>query len=163
VIHVVLFEPEIPPNTGNVIRLCANTGATLHLVKPLGFRLDDKSLQRSGLDYHDLADVKVHANLDFCLSALEGSRVYAVETGGRTCYGAHDYRAGDAFVFGPETRGLPADVQRRLGPGHSLHLPMRPGSRSINLSNTVAIVAFEAWRRLGFAGCAGETAAFPPG
>ncbi len=154
-IHVVLFEPEIPPNTGNVIRLCANTGATLHLVKPLGFRLDDRSLQRSGLDYHDLADVKVHANLELCLQALESSRVYAVETGGRRCYGDHEYRPGDAFVFGPETRGLTPEVQLRIGLERSLFLPMRPGSRSINLSNTVAIVAYEAWRRLGFAGRAG--------
>ena len=151
-IHVVLFEPEIPPNTGNVIRLCANTGATLHLVKPLGFRLDDKSLQRSGLDYHDMADVKVHAGFDLCLQALQGARVYAVETGGRRCYSEHVYRAGDAFVFGPETRGLPADVQARIGFEHSLHLPMRPGSRSINLSNTVAVLGYEAWRRLGFTG-----------
>ena len=160
-IHIVLFEPEIPPNTGNVIRLCANTGATLHLVKPLGFRLDDKSLQRSGLDYHDLADVKVHTDLELCLLSLEDARVYAVETGGGTCYSAHDYRRGDAFVFGPETRGLPTDVRLRIGLDHSLHLPMRPGSRSINLSNTVAIIAYEAWRCLGFAGCAGDAAAAP--
>jgi tRNA (cytidine/uridine-2'-O-)-methyltransferase len=161
VIHVVLFEPEIPPNTGNVIRLCANTGATLHLVKPLGFRLDDRSLRRSGLDYHDLADVKVHASLELCLHDLGHSRVYAVETGGRRCYNEHEYRTGDAFVFGPETRGLPADVQLRIGLERSLHLPMRPASRSINLSNAVAIIAYEAWRRLGFAGRAGGIAAAP--
>jgi len=152
VIHVVLFEPEIPPNTGNVIRLCANTGATLHLVRPLGFRLDDKSLQRSGLDYHDLADVRVHSNLGECLKHLADSRVFAVETGGRRCYSEHDYRPDDAFVFGPETRGLPSLVQDHLGREASLYIPMRPDCRSINLSNTVAIVAFEAWRRLGFAG-----------
>jgi tRNA (cytidine/uridine-2'-O-)-methyltransferase len=106
VFHVVLFEPEIPPNTGNTIRLCANTGATLHLVKPLGFRLDDKSLQRSGLDYHDLAQIQVHANLEACLIALGDARLFAVETGGHRCYSDVEYRAGDAFLFGPETRGL---------------------------------------------------------
>jgi tRNA (cytidine/uridine-2'-O-)-methyltransferase len=151
-LHVVLFEPEIPPNTGNAIRLCANTGATLHLVKPLGFRLDDKSLQRSGLDYHDLAEVKIHADLDACLGALAGARVFAVETGGRICYSNLEYRDGDAFVFGPETRGLPEAVQDRIGRENSLFIPMKPKSRSINLSNAVAIVAFDAWRQLGFAG-----------
>ena len=150
--HVVLFEPEIPPNTGNAIRLCANCGATLHLVKPLGFRLDDKSLQRSGLDYHDLADVKVHAELDACLLELADSRVFAVETGGHLQYSELVCRPGDAFVFGPETRGLPAPVLDRIGRDRSVCIPMRPGSRSINLSNAVAIVAFEAWRQLGFAG-----------
>jgi tRNA (cytidine/uridine-2'-O-)-methyltransferase len=150
-IHVVLFEPEIPPNTGNVIRLCANTGAALHLVKPLGFRLDDKSLKRSGLDYHDLADVKVHADLASCLEALEGARILAVETGARRCYADFEYRAGDALVFGPETRGLPAPVRERIGEEHSLHIPMRTASRSLNLSNAVALVVYEAWRQLGFA------------
>jgi tRNA (cytidine/uridine-2'-O-)-methyltransferase len=152
--HVVLFEPEIPPNTGNVIRLAANTGATLHLVKPLGFRLDDKSLQRSGLDYHDLASVKVHSNLDACLDALAGARIYAVETGGRHCYSELKYRAGDAFLFGPETRGLPQAVLDQVGREATLFIPMRPHSRSINLSNSVALVAFEAWRQLGFTGAA---------
>jgi len=151
-IHLVLYEPEIPPNTGNVIRLCANTGATLHLIEPLGYRLDDKSLRRSGLDYHDLADVRVHADLDACLETLAGARVFAVETGGRLCYSDLDYRPGDVFVFGPETRGLPAAVLERLGHAHSLFIPMRHNSRSLNLSNAVAVVAFEAWRRLGFTG-----------
>ncbi len=150
--HIVLFEPEIPPNTGNAIRLCANTGATLHLVKPLGFRLDDKSLQRSGLDYHDLASVKVHANLDACLEHLAGARLFAVETGGRHCYSDLEYRAGDAFLFGPETRGLPEPMLDRMGRESSVFVPMRPRSRSINLSNTVALVAYEAWRQLDFAG-----------
>ena len=150
--HIVLFEPEIPPNTGNIIRLCANTGATLHLVKPLGFRLDDKSLQRSGLDYHDLAQVKVHESLDACLSELAHSRVFAVETCGRRCYSDVEYRAGDAFVFGPETRGLPQTVLSRLGLVNILFIPMQAGSRSINLSNTVALVIYEAWRQGGFAG-----------
>jgi tRNA (cytidine/uridine-2'-O-)-methyltransferase len=150
--HIVLYEPEIPPNTGNTIRLCANTGATLHLVKPLGFRLDDKSLQRSGLDYHDLADLKVHANLDACLADLQESRVFAVETTGRRCYSELEVRAADAFVFGPETRGLPAAVQERIGRENSLFIPMMPKSRSVNLSNAVAIISFEAWRQLRFAG-----------
>lgn len=150
--HVVLFEPEIPPNTGNAIRLCANTGATLHLVKPLGFRLDDKSLQRSGLDYHDLASVKVHESLDACLIELAGARLFAVETAGRHGYSELQYRAGDAFLFGPETRGLPDAVLDRVGRESSLFIPMRAQCRSINLSNAVALVAYEAWRQLGFAG-----------
>src|SRR5271155_4858187 len=121
--HVVLYEPEIPPNTGNVIRLCANTGATLHLIKPLGFRLDDKSLQRSGLDYHDLAAVDVHTNLEECLSRLDGSRLFAVETGGRSRYSDVTFRAGDAFVFGPETRGLAHAAMQRIGRENSLFIP----------------------------------------
>jgi tRNA (cytidine/uridine-2'-O-)-methyltransferase len=152
--HILLFEPEIPPNTGNAIRLCANTGATLHLVRPLGFRLDDKSLQRSGLDYHDLAPVRVHANLDDCLHELGAARLFAVETGGERRYSDCEYRAGDAFLFGPETRGLPEAVLARVGRSHCVGVPMRPGSRSINLSNTVALVAFEAWRQIGFTGAA---------
>jgi tRNA (cytidine/uridine-2'-O-)-methyltransferase len=150
VIHVVLFEPEIPPNTGNAIRLCANTGATLHLVKPLGFQLDNKSLQRSGLDYHDLAEVRVHSDFGACLAELGSSRVFAVETGGAQCYSDVTYREGDAFVFGPETRGLPDSIQDRIGRENSLFIPMRPQSRSINLSNAVAIVVYEAWRQLEF-------------
>jgi len=152
VFHVVLFEPEIPPNTGNIIRLCANMGATLHLVKPLGFRMDAKSLRRSGLDYHDLAEVRLHADLDCCLGALAPPRVYTVETGGLNRYSEVEHRAGDAFIFGPETRGLPAAVLHRIGAANSLFIPMKPASRSINLANAVAIVAFDAWCRLGFAG-----------
>jgi tRNA (cytidine/uridine-2'-O-)-methyltransferase len=150
--HIVLYEPEIPPNTGNAIRLCANTGATLHLVKPLGFKMDDKKLQRSGLDYHDLANVKVHENLEACLVDLADARVFAVETGGRLCYSDLKTRAGDAFLFGPETRGLPMSVLDRVGRENSLCIPMMPTNRSINLSNAVAIVAFEVWRQLGFVG-----------
>jgi tRNA (cytidine/uridine-2'-O-)-methyltransferase len=150
--HVVLFEPEIPGNTGNSIRLCANTGATLHLIKPLGFRLDDKSLRRSGLDYHDLADVKVHANLDACLQHLNGARLFVVETGAGRCYADVQYRAGDAFLFGPETRGLPQPTFDRTSDNHRLFIPMRAQNRSINLSNAVALVVFEAWRQIGFAG-----------
>ncbi len=149
-LHVVLFEPEIPPNTGNAIRLCANMGATLHLVKPLGFRLDARSLQRSALDYHDLAEVRVHANLDDCLSALAGARVFAVETGGARCYSEVAFRDGDAVLFGPETRGLPAAVQERIGRENTVFIPMRAQSRSLNLSNAVAIVAFDAWRQMGY-------------
>src|SRR5580704_16071598 len=147
VFHVVLFEPEIPPNTGNVIRLCANTGATLHLVKPLGFRLNDRSLQRSGLDYHDLAAVKVHSGFDACVDALAGARMFFVETGARHCYSDLEYRRGDAFVFGPETRGLPELVQNRIGRESSVFIPMQPQSRSLNLSNAVALVVYEAWRQ----------------
>jgi tRNA (cytidine/uridine-2'-O-)-methyltransferase len=153
VFHIVLFEPEIPPNTGNVIRLCANTGATLHLIKPLGFRLDDKSLQRSGLDYHDLAAVKVHANLDACVGELDdAARLFAVETGGRSRYSDVAFRAGDAFLFGPETRGLSGGVMDKAGRENSLFIPMRANSRSINLANSVALVLFEAWRQTGFGG-----------
>jgi tRNA (cytidine/uridine-2'-O-)-methyltransferase len=151
-IHVVLYEPEIPPNTGNAIRLCANSGATLHLVRPLSFRIDDKSLQRSGLDYHDMAEVKIHEDFATCRTALAGSRWFAVETGGRHCYSDIALRAGDAFIFGPETRGLPQSVLSELGVDNTLYIPMRRGCRSINLSNAVAIVAFEAWRQIGFIG-----------
>ena len=149
--HVVLFEPEIPPNTGNVIRLCANTGANLHLIKPLGFSLDDKSLKRSGLDYHDLAHVKVHDNIDACRLALPEARMFAIETGAQRNYGDVAYQPGDAFLFGPETRGLPQTVLDQVGAENGLAIPMRAQNRSINLSNAVAIVVFEAWRQLGFA------------
>jgi tRNA (cytidine/uridine-2'-O-)-methyltransferase len=150
--HIMLFEPEIPGNAGNVIRLCANTGATLHMIKPLGFRLDDKSLQRSGLDYHDLAIVKVHGNLDAGLSELANARLFAVETGGKRRYSDVQYGAGDAFLFGPETRGLPDAVLTRVGRENCVSIPMRPQSRSINLSNAVALVAYEVWRQLEFVG-----------
>jgi tRNA (cytidine/uridine-2'-O-)-methyltransferase len=150
-LQVILFEPEIPPNTGNVIRLCANTGARLHLVQPLGFRLDNRSLMRSGLDYHDLADVSVHADLDACLAVLAGSRVFAVETGSARRYADVRYRAGDAFLFGPETRGLPQALLDRLGPLQCVTVPMRAANRSLNLSNTVSLVIYEAWRQLDFA------------
>ncbi len=150
--HVILYEPEIPPNTGNVIRLCANTGANLHLVQPLGFALDDKSLRRSGLDYHDLAQVSVHASLADCLAVLAGSRVFAVETGAARRYSDAHYRATDAFLFGPETRGLPAPILAGLAPGNIVSIPMRAANRSVNLSNAVALVIYEAWRQQGFAG-----------
>src|SRR5258708_20529745 len=123
--HIVLNTPEIPPNTGHLIRLCATTGAALHLVKALGFRLDDKSLRRGGLDYHDLADLKVHENLEACLAMLGEARVFPVETGGRTCYSDLTVRPGDAFLFGPQTRGLPPEVLDRVGPENSLYIPLR--------------------------------------
>jgi tRNA (cytidine/uridine-2'-O-)-methyltransferase len=152
VLHVVLFEPEIPPNTGNIIRLCANTGATLHLIKPLGFRLDDKSLQRSALDYHELAAVKLHADFQAFRASCAESRLFAVETGAPRRYSDVRYRDGDAFIFGPETRGLPAAVIGQLDAAQCVSIPMRAPSRSINLSNAVALVLFEAWRQLEFAG-----------
>ena len=148
--HVILFEPEIPPNTGNVIRLCANTGARLHLVQPLGFRLDNKSLLRSGLDYHDLADVSVHADLPACIASLNGSRIFAVETGAARRYSDIRYRASDAFLFGPETRGLPKTLLEERGPEFCVRVPMREANRSLNLSNTVSLVIYEAWRQLDF-------------
>lgn len=151
-LRIVLFEPEIPPNTGNVIRLCANTGAELHLVEPLGFRLDDRSLARSALDWRDLVPVRVHADLQSCLQALKGARLLAVETGGRHCYAEWRYLPGDALLFGPETRGLPAAVRARIGEEHSLRIPMQRASRSLNLSNAVALVVYEAWRQCGFDG-----------
>jgi tRNA (cytidine/uridine-2'-O-)-methyltransferase len=152
VFHIVLFEPEIPGNAGNCIRLCANSGATLHLIKPLGFRLDDRSLKRSGLDYHDLADVKVHASLDACIAALNAARLFVVETAGTRCYGDVQYREGDAFLFGPETRGLPQAALELVGAERRLVIPMRAANRSINLSNAVALIVFEAWRQTGFVG-----------
>ncbi|HVR82420.1 MAG TPA: tRNA (cytidine(34)-2'-O)-methyltransferase [Luteimonas sp.] len=154
---VILCQPEIPPNTGNVIRLCANTGARLHLVEPLGFSLDDKQLRRAGLDYHEYATLQVHASLDAALATIaqhNGAppRLFALSTRGTTRYDAPAYRTGDAFVFGPETRGLPDDVLTCVPESQRLRLPMRPDNRSLNLSNAVAVVVFEAWRQLGHAG-----------
>jgi len=151
-VHVILHQPEIPPNTGNVIRLCANTGARLHLIRPLGFAIDDARLRRAGLDYHEFADVAVHDNLDDCLATLDGARLFALSTRGTTRFDVPAYRADDAFLFGPETRGLPADVLSALPEAQRLHLPMRPDNRSLNLSNAVAVVVFEAWRQLDYAG-----------
>ena len=149
---VVLFQPEIPPNTGNVIRLCANSGTRLHLVKPLGFRLDDRELKRAGLDYHEYADVQVHDDWPACQRSLTGRRVFALSTRGMQRYDGPDFRAGDVFVFGPETRGLPGELLERIAPEQRLRLPMVPGNRSLNLSNTVAVVVYEAWRQVGFLG-----------
>jgi tRNA (cytidine/uridine-2'-O-)-methyltransferase len=155
--HVILHRPEIPPNTGNVIRLCANTGATLHLVRPLGFDLDDKQLRRAGLDYHEYAAMRVHDDLDAALAAImavEGTppRVFALSTRGGTRFDQVAYREGDAFLFGSETAGLPQDVLDSIPEARRLRLPMRPGNRSLNLSNTVAVMVFEAWRQRGFEG-----------
>ena len=149
--HVVLHEPEIPPNTGNVIRLCANTGAALHLVRPLGFTLDKRSLRRAGLDYDDLATVSVHADLDACRAALDGARWFAIETGGTRAHSEAAFRAGDALLFGSERTGLPAAVLASLPVERHLSLPMRPGNRSLNLANAVAVVVYEAWRQCGYA------------
>jgi tRNA (cytidine/uridine-2'-O-)-methyltransferase len=149
---VILYEPEIPPNTGNIIRLCANTGSAIHLVRPLGFELDDKRLRRAGLDYHEFAELEVHDSLDDCVAALGNPRVFALSTRGVTRYDEPDYAPGDAFLFGPETRGLPQDVLDARPPGERLRLPMREGIRSLNLSNAAAVVVYEAWRQRGFAG-----------
>ena len=148
--HVVLDQPEIPPNTGNVIRLCANTGATLHLVHPLGFELEDARLRRAGLDYREWARVREHASWEAYLGNERPGRVLAFSTRGTGSYADMRYQAGDALLFGPETRGLPAELLAAVGPGNVLRLPMVPGSRSLNLSNTVAVVVYEAWRQQGF-------------
>jgi tRNA (cytidine/uridine-2'-O-)-methyltransferase len=152
VFNLILFEPEIPPNTGNVIRLCANTGIGLHLIEPLGFDLDDKRLRRAGLDYREYASVAVHPGLEECLQDLGSPRLFALSTRGGTRYDRVQYRSGDALILGPETRGLPAAVLQSVPPGQRLRIPMREGSRSLNLSNAAAVVAFEAWRQSGFAG-----------
>jgi tRNA (cytidine/uridine-2'-O-)-methyltransferase len=149
---IVLFQPEIPPNAGNVIRLAANTGCRLHLVEPLGFSLDDKQLKRAGLDYHELTHMTVHGGWKDCLAALPGRRMFALTTkGGRNAFDVR-YAQGDVFVFGPETSGLPRSILDEFSAEGQLKLPMRPGNRSLNLSNAVAVVVFEAWRQLGFAG-----------
>ncbi len=152
VFHVVLFRPEIPPNTGNVIRLCANSGATLHLVRPLGFELSGKAVRRAGLDYQELAQVRVHASLAGCLEALGPARLFSIETGGTRPYSEAAFLAGDAFLFGPETRGLPARVLASVPRERQLAIPMRAHNRSLNLSNAVALVVYEAWRQAGYAG-----------
>jgi len=149
---VVLFQPEIPPNTGNAIRLCANTGARLHLVRPLGFTLEDAQLRRAGLDYHEYASLQVHDSLDAALAAITPRRLFALSTRGNVRFDAPSYAAGDAFLFGPETRGLPDDVLAQVPESQRLRLPMRPGNRSLNLSNAIAVVVFEAWRQQGFDG-----------
>jgi tRNA (cytidine/uridine-2'-O-)-methyltransferase len=150
--EVILYRPEIPPNTGNVIRLCANTGARLHLVEPLGFTLDDRNLRRAGLDYHETATVRVHREWDDCARALGDARVFALSTRGAQPFANVQFREGDAFLFGGETAGLPDAMLDRFAPERRLRLPMRPGNRSLNLSNAVAVVVFEAWRQLGYAG-----------
>lgn len=148
--HVILYQPEIPPNTGNVIRLCANTGASLHLIEPLGFELDDRRLRRAGLDYHEWAAVQSHATIEACLSALRQPRLFTLSTRGCVEHASARYLPGDAFLFGPETRGLPAELRESVPAEQRLRLPMRPGNRSLNLSNAVAVVVYEAWRQNGF-------------
>ena len=149
---VILYEPEIPPNTGNIIRLCANTGASLHLVEPLGFDLEEKKLRRAGLDYREFVAVRTHASLNECLAALDWPRLFALSTRNSLRYDQALFREGDALLFGPETRGLPDEVLVSLPAEQRLRLPMREGNRSLNLSNAAAVVVYEAWRQLGFAG-----------
>lgn len=150
--EIVLFEPEIPPNTGNIIRLCANTGTALHLVQPLGFALEDKQLQRAGLDYHEYASLRVHGDWSSCLAHFAGRRLFAATTKASVRYTEVSFEAGDVFVFGPESRGLPADILDNFPPERRLRLPMLPSSRSLNLSNAAAVLVFEAWRQAGFCG-----------
>ena len=152
--HVVLVEPEIPPNTGNVIRLCANTGAQLHLIEPLGFPLDDAKMKRAGLDYHEYAQMKVHASWDAFLAdvAPDTGRMFAMTTHGSSPFADARFQPGDVFVFGAETRGLAPALRASFPPAQRIRLPMRPDNRSLNLSNTVAVVVFEAWRQNGYAG-----------
>jgi tRNA (cytidine/uridine-2'-O-)-methyltransferase len=148
---LILYEPEIPPNTGNIIRLCANTGTRLHLIEPLGFELDEPRLKRAGLDYREFADVEVHENLDACLNAISPRKVYALSTRGITNYSTPEFAEGDAFLFGPETRGLPAEILDSLPAEQRLRVPMMKNIRSLNLSNAAAVVVYEAWRQLEFA------------
>ena len=150
--HIALLEPEIPPNTGNIIRLCANTGCQLHLIEPLGFELDDKRLRRAGLDYHEFAAVKPYANLQACLDAIKPQRVFALSTKGTRCFSEAAFKPGDMFLFGPESRGLPASVREGLPQDQVLRIPMLPDSRSLNLSNSAAVLLYEAWRQQGYAG-----------
>ena len=160
--HVILFQPEIPPNTGNIIRLCANSGSHLHLIEPLGFDTDDKRLRRAGLDYHEFATLKRYPDLQSCMDSLgltlgapaspAAPRIYAFTTKGSQPFHEVQYRPGDAFLFGPESRGLPDEIRNAVPPEQRVRLPMRPGCRSLNLSNTVAVAVYEAWRQQGFAG-----------
>lgn len=145
-VHIILFEPEIPPNTGNIIRLCANTGCTLHLIEPLGFPLDDKRMKRAGLDYHEFANIQVYPDLEACLANIAGA-VYAFTTKAKTLYSEVNYQPIDALLFGPETRGLPENIRAQFS---CVRLPMLPNSRSLNLSNSVAVAVYEAWRQNEF-------------
>ena len=149
-LEIILYQPEIPPNTGNIIRLCANTGARLHLVKPLGFALDNKQLLRAGLDYHEFASIRVHADWKECAVYLKDRRIFAVSTKGKQRYDKAVYTAGDAFLFGSESRGLPIDILESFPEQHRIRIPMVSVSRSLNLSNATAVVVYEAWRQLGF-------------
>jgi tRNA (cytidine/uridine-2'-O-)-methyltransferase len=148
--NVILYQPEIPPNTGNIIRLCANTGAILHLVKPLGFSLEDKQLLRAGLDYHEFASITVHESWADCAESFKDHRLFAVSTKGTQRYDLVSYADGDVFVFGPESRGLPPEILGSVAEQHRIRVPMVAGNRSLNLSNAVAVVIYEAWRQVGF-------------
>lgn len=148
--NIVLFEPEIPPNTGNIIRLAANTGCTLHLIEPLGFDLDEKKLRRAGLDYHEFADLNTYASYEAFLAAENPQTLYALTTKGTRSHADVAFQAGDYLLFGPETRGLPASIRDGLGQPNCLRIPMLPESRSLNLSNSVAVIVYEAWRQIGF-------------
>jgi len=150
--HIVLYQPEIPPNTGNIIRLAANSGSSLHLIEPLGFDISEKAVRRAGMDYAELADVKTWPSFEECLASFDGARWFAVSTRGASRHDVVAYRSGDVFVFGPETRGLPQDVLERCPSERRLRIPMRAGNRSLNLSNAAAVLVYEAWRQLGFAG-----------
>jgi tRNA (cytidine/uridine-2'-O-)-methyltransferase len=150
VFHIILFEPEIPPNTGNVIRLSANAGCRLHLIEPLGFDLSEKQLRRAGLDYHQLAHMQVWPDLQACFSSINAPRWFALSTRGAQRYDSVSYQPGDAFVFGPETRGLPQPLLDQCPASQRLRIPMLPGNRSMNLSNSVAVLVYEAWRQQGF-------------
>lgn len=147
---IILYQPEIPPNTGNIIRLCANTGAKLHLVRPLGFALEDKQLLRAGLDYHEFASMSVHENWRDCAAHMQGRRIFALSTKGKQRYDLAAYASGDVFLFGPESRGLPAAILESFPQQARIRIPMIAGSRSLNLSNTVAVVLYEAWRQIMF-------------
>lgn len=150
--NIALFEPKIPQNTGNIIRLTANNGCNLHLIEPLGFDLEEKHLRRSGLDYFDLASVSRYPNYAVFLKAMQGHRILALTTKGTHLYNQIEYESGDVLLFGSETAGLPEDIHRTIAPNHQLRIPMKPNNRSMNLSNTVAIVSYEAWGQLGFDG-----------
>ncbi len=151
-LHIALYEPEIPPNTGNIIRLCANTGYSLHLIEPMGFAWDDKRLRRAGLDYHEFADIKRHVDFDAFLSSIGDARIFACTTKGKAYPSEAGFQAGDVLLFGPETRGLPMSIIESLPESQRLRIPMLPQSRSMNLSNAVSVFVYESWRQLGFYG-----------
>ena len=150
--HVVLYQPEIPPNTGNIIRLCANVGSSLHLIHPVAFDLDDRRMRRAGLDYHEYAALQEHADYESWKMSLREGRIFACTTKGTTCYADADFQPGDHLLFGPESRGLPAEIRDSLPPEQRIRIPMQPRSRSLNLANSVAVILYEAWRQNGFSG-----------
>jgi tRNA (cytidine/uridine-2'-O-)-methyltransferase len=152
VFHVVLYQPEIPPNTGNIIRLCANVGSSLHLIHPVAFDLDDRRMRRAGLDYHEYAALQEHADYESWKMSLREGRIFACTTKGTTCYADADFQPGDHLLFGPESRGLPAEIRDSLPPEQRIRIPMQPRSRSLNLANSVAVILYEAWRQNGFSG-----------